>query len=791
MQIHELNNFTGTLGAGSYVAIDDGNDTGKVSTQQILANTEARIDNIIAGPAPSAEEIVDARLGDDGVTYPSLGDAIRDQVSDLKAELNYSLFDGNNVFNTKIKSYSNNTAVTNNNDGTYTIGTSDYGNTTFGGNVHLKAGVYKLYGVPQGKSHVGTSYKPSDAIVVNESSVPKVFVLNADADLVLAYTITAAPSASFTITPFLYQTKIEDILDKREVAEVINLTGFNTTGDDAGCRKKGDIYYNPDTKLLRMADDDALSSYSTVQFSSTALYYNMESDSFYVYGSSASPLNPIGSVLNTTVVETETGNLVNKNVREHLETIPAVGGKLIVSSTSHNEVGYMQQHIVNNDDFDKWISTPNFIEYDNNLVSIDATDFDSVTIFCYDNTFVCRAQVTAIADIPTYTSYIKIMAYKSAGFSYLMPIKVMCKGELRFAKNTAPTLGTARYFSYEVNVGHYSNSAEPSDAYSGDQTRYYDDAYVILPPNYSPNGEPVQMVIYTHGSLGYAFGQTEPSYYELQQMVAKDGFLVCDCRALTSKYIADDLAENTGNTGNLDDGVTPLSVACYCQLYDYIVANYNVRSDGCYMYGKSSGGLMPALMSALKPFAVRASAGLAPMISLFSDLDYIANEPAMVYWQLQQFGYDMTGLSPEYPGPTRQQVLAQSELLLGYDPLLINSDLDEKTIDTYLANHSNNITDADIPTYSNGKHKYQSVPIKIWVAEDDPYCRRGVIKLYKQVIDNANGICKVRYFSSGTGQHHAVDTSPNAPKVNYNTRYGGTINMPVAYAEMLDWFKQW
>lgn len=87
MQIHELNNFSGTLGSGAYLAVDDGNDTGKLSTQQLLAATEARIDNIIAGPAPSAEEIVDARLGDDGVTYPSLGDAIRDQFSDVKSDL--------------------------------------------------------------------------------------------------------------------------------------------------------------------------------------------------------------------------------------------------------------------------------------------------------------------------------------------------------------------------------------------------------------------------------------------------------------------------------------------------------------------------------------------------------------------------------------------------------------------------------------------------------------------------------------------------------------------------------
>ena len=87
MQIHELNNFTGTLGSGAYLAIDDGTDTGKISSQGLLAATEARIDNIIAGEAPSAEEIVDARLGADGVVYPSLGDAIRDQFTDVNEKI--------------------------------------------------------------------------------------------------------------------------------------------------------------------------------------------------------------------------------------------------------------------------------------------------------------------------------------------------------------------------------------------------------------------------------------------------------------------------------------------------------------------------------------------------------------------------------------------------------------------------------------------------------------------------------------------------------------------------------
>ena len=88
MEIHELNTFSGTLGSGDFFATDNGTDTSKVSAESLLAPLNTRIDNIIAGPAPSAEEIVDARLGIDGVTYNSLGNAIRGQVSDLRTDLN-------------------------------------------------------------------------------------------------------------------------------------------------------------------------------------------------------------------------------------------------------------------------------------------------------------------------------------------------------------------------------------------------------------------------------------------------------------------------------------------------------------------------------------------------------------------------------------------------------------------------------------------------------------------------------------------------------------------------------
>lgn len=89
MQIHELDNYSGALDSSAYLAIDDGNNTGKISSEEYLSDLNqevrdlgislnTRIDNIIAGgTAPSEAEVVDARKGYNDYVYASLGDAIR------------------------------------------------------------------------------------------------------------------------------------------------------------------------------------------------------------------------------------------------------------------------------------------------------------------------------------------------------------------------------------------------------------------------------------------------------------------------------------------------------------------------------------------------------------------------------------------------------------------------------------------------------------------------------------------------------------------------------------------
>lgn len=52
-----------------------------------ISNVNGRISNIITSPAPTEQEIIDARRSADGTDYQSLGDAIRGQVTDLQTEI--------------------------------------------------------------------------------------------------------------------------------------------------------------------------------------------------------------------------------------------------------------------------------------------------------------------------------------------------------------------------------------------------------------------------------------------------------------------------------------------------------------------------------------------------------------------------------------------------------------------------------------------------------------------------------------------------------------------------------
>lgn len=122
MEIHELNTFSGTLGSSDYFVTDNGLDTSKISAQDMLAPVNDRIDNIITSPAPSEQEIIDARLGADGTAYSTLGDAVRGPVTDLTNEfVNNNAFDVLDKLTANPSVTMNGITFTRNSNGTYTF----------------------------------------------------------------------------------------------------------------------------------------------------------------------------------------------------------------------------------------------------------------------------------------------------------------------------------------------------------------------------------------------------------------------------------------------------------------------------------------------------------------------------------------------------------------------------------------------------------------------------------------------------------------------------------------------
>lgn len=139
---------------------------------------------------------------------PADAKATGDAINDI-GDLFDSITAKTQILDSAIMSTNNNGAITNNNDGSYTVGTTDYGNTTFGSKLTLSPGGYLLFGVPNGVSFLSTTSSASttynNRVFDNDTEQPKLFYTATAQDLYVGFRSTSRPSASYTIYPALYK----------------------------------------------------------------------------------------------------------------------------------------------------------------------------------------------------------------------------------------------------------------------------------------------------------------------------------------------------------------------------------------------------------------------------------------------------------------------------------------------------------------------------------------------------------------------------------------------------------
>lgn len=462
------------------------------------------------------------------------------------------------------------------------------------------------------------------------------------------------------------------------------------------------------------------------------------------------------------------------------------GGKL------RNDGSVVGSLAVGSDDFYKYMHTPLFIEFDGSLDEITDVTLqtgESLLINCYNGTMSYISQVSSLSSIPATTRFIKMMVTKSTAYSggRILAFSAKLTKGLRQVKNGVGGSVSTKFVSFEAFAAPITDESVKTSSYNGISGRHFDNGFIILPPNYSPEGEPVKLVIFVHGSGGYDFTESSVKLYgSYLEFIAKNGYMVADCSGQS-----DYLANNSDNCP--DCKCAPTAYACFCSLYDFIVKNYNVATDGCYIFGKSAGGMMTCQLAYNQPFPIRATGNLAPAISLFGS-DLRCADANKCDYAVRQLGFPNPNLGLMIQDSTSQQyILTNIANAKGWEPFFTGTDIDlHDTVEamfsqTYL-NYANNTAFHAIVDEAS---RSLNCPHKIWHAVDDDTVDIDVNRAFVGMAKRGGCIALLREMPANTGKHHSVDNATNAPKTNYTTRYGGVVNIPVAYAELVDWFNRW
>lgn len=455
----------------------------------------------------------------------------------------------------------------------------------------------------------------------------------------------------------------------------------------------------------------------------------------------------------------------------------------------------------NNDGFLNYYITPKYLEVeDGSSISLDNIPSGlSVKVAVYRKNFTL-VSLTDYDDFEgiNYDGYVKFMVGSSVAFTSVPEITCTLKDtqvSQSWAFTAYPSGTTYKTFSFETYYPTPDNV--DASAYTGDHQRRWDNGYLMLPPNYSSEGNAVPLVVFCHGTNGYSWAQTGiGSYAEYKNFIVNNGYALMDCSGLTN--------ENK-TLANVFDA--PSAMSCYEDMYKYVTDSFNIRRDGVYVVGKSAGGFMTILLTSKQPFKVKAAACLAPAIAwTFSSLPVEAQEPIQLAMSQLGFG-DYTWSAGINAMADKEEIIDNILQLGSNDPFFINSDIDAGAfLEILRTTHIDDDPTKDILWSVDGRHhldisvlnniinaahKYLYTPTKIWIAKDDTEVPYHVAEMFQRMVQNTNGPCYLRTMPNGTGGHHSVDTSDSALKTYYQPIYGDMVEVPVAYAEVVDWFNRW
>ena len=261
-----------------------------------------------------------------------------------------------------------------------------------------------------------------------------------------------------------------------------------------------------------------------------------------------------------------------------------------------------------------------------------------------------------------------------------------------------------------------------------------------LPDNYA-FAEACKLVMYLHGAGGSINAAGTGEGTNLTDYLLTFGYAVLRVNGLPSGFYEEGMRIG-GSFG------IPVACDCHYKAYLYVVNNYNIDKNGCYIIGQSMGGVVGCNIVQNYNIPVRDIAFDAPLFSMYNawfapTWGQTGNDAKSVRYLLAKgFNFDFTEVNTAYNKSYTLATFpfdtAHSEYSSAMTTALWNSNKNKLNgYDPYTCN---------VFTIADKDYKIFKYPFKAWRGEQDspdsrlPYCKHFV-----EMVNNAGGLAYARY----------------------------------------------
>ena len=350
---------------------------------------------------------------------------------------------------------------------------------------------------------------------------------------------------------------------------------------------------------------------------------------------------------------------------------------------------------------------------------------------------------------------------------------------LKRVEPTAKPSMVKHTFSVEVNIA-------PALGKEG-EVKGTDYGYIILPENYTEDGEATRLIIVCHGAgvnlTDYRSSIINKSFS--QHYWVGMGYAIMDMYACPPE-LADGSELHYGN---------PTVLECYEKGYKYVMEKYNLKTDGIFVVGSSMGGLSSFQIVQSGKFPVLAQVANCPAIDLFKQA-YCNPWKGGTYQRERiaaYFGFE--GTAPKFT--TTKHVPSKAEIeyfknnfdkITAYSPIFANVTEGDMTAIFGKLPSSATVADAEEAALYAQLSATHPCPLLIIHNKNDSTVSYRYSEYLYGMIKRGNPDLDVELKLYATGGHAAWDNGPKAAVKNYA---GNSVTLSESKRLAIDFFAKY